>query len=978
MANVQISKIQIIADRPFGGFPDFNVGDVLDIYIDTALAVAPVSPWAASSTGITVNKNGVSYPSTGSDDLILATRNVHYVVQEFNPQICVGTSLLDFGNYPFFPYATYYTLENHNACTVNPETCDLMVVGAPSVVSTGSGVPDGSITVTATSTNAIQYKLGSDFVYGDGSAQATGVFTGLLPGTYRIYIRDSVNCGVNILIIVPINNQFGTKFRLEYDDAEGVRTRLDITKRGYSGSITEVTAGNKPFEASLRGEASEDKFEPLMAISCVLNLVSLTDQQFLEIYTNDPNLYRIHYSKGAAPDLKGVYKILPQQYHEEFKAQPYFVSVTATDGLPELRNFHLIHDDGQKFFGTEKLIKIIAHCLSFNKLELPIRVACNMYAVGMNQAATDDPLDQAYADYERFYLTENQPTIEFVLRSILETFNARITQWEGRWNIVRVEEMTAAYDYRDFDKDGLYVSNGTFQPTIDIGFPIQEPGLLLANGNHNLEIKPGYGKIIVNYNLGLKPNILKNGDFRLTQKLHPISQFYYSEIDKQGFQLVNAGYNIFETHEFIGNTGNVAYKITGGTDTTGEAYVQSEKVNIKMAINDSLKITIRYKIPAPVGVTTRTPIVGDPELIPIEIPIEYQKVRIRVKYGSYYLTVNGSWTTDINEISFFVKDYDKYVESELIARQPVPGATAGYDFDIRVYHSFIYHAECANLAALRALPTQQKPIGTRTEMTHTDGRIYYYKLIESTAPEGDPLTVRPNDYHATNNPVLWEFTNFITITYVNNFASDFCIDKIQVKFLIGGEDPYDTVIRQTGAEGSNYDHLEKTIYLGSFMSTIVTMPALDFYGVKAYTIVGQNAASQTITTNIISSELIYTAWLRSSAGVGYTNWVRDGILESDTLHGLWLKAYALQYKRSWRLLRGDIRAKSYFGMLNIAKLVSDDNRIYLPMGLTIDDKNCTYSGEFLELTPATGGSNDSGSSSFTSGFSSGFGKSSFN
>jgi hypothetical protein len=37
-------------------------------------------------------------------------------------------------------------------------------------------------------------------------------------------------------------------------------------------------------------------------------------------------------------------------------------------------------------------------------------------------------------------------------------------------------------------------------------------------------------------------------------------------------------------------------------------------------------------------------------------------------------------------------------------------------------------------------------------------------------------------------------------------------------------------------------------------------------------------------------------------------------------------------------------------------MAEDNNIIYLPMGLTLDDKNCIYNGELLELMPAKGGS----------------------
>ena len=544
MANVQIYRFQFLQNNPFGSFV---AGDVVDVYLETDDAIVPAGPFDFQAAGITVQLNGVNYPVSGS--AAMASDPAIVITQTFNPQICIGTSLLVIGTYMGWPYATYYSLENHYSCIVNPPTCDLFVVGVPSVIpATDSVTADGSILITASSSNPIEYKMGADFVYGEG--QTEGAFSDLFAGQYRIWLRDSANCAVSVLVDVPINNEYGPKYRLEYTDNENIPTLIDITMRGYSGSISEICGSGSPFQIQLRGEGSNDKFEAMMSSQGNLNLVSETDLQFLELYTNDPNLYRIEYSKkfseeatisvslpalstwltestsGSKPDWtvgistpnvnligdglfnpatsENLYtdfafvpgnayslsltfnrvtnsgtsnprlaklavtnsssvivfstdiaategsntiqlsfvsnsdceriifsyssgknvtitvtsiaattngyqilrlgKVLPMQYQEEYKAPPYYVSVTATDGLAELKNFYLIQPDGQKYYGTVSLIKLVAYCLAFLKLGLNIRVACNLYAIEMDQADEDDPFDQAYIDYQCFYL----------------------------------------------------------------------------------------------------------------------------------------------------------------------------------------------------------------------------------------------------------------------------------------------------------------------------------------------------------------------------------------------------------------------------------------------------------------------------------------------------------------------------------------------------------------------------------------------
>jgi len=1154
VASVQIYRIQFLANNPFGSF---MTGDVLDIFMDTDLAVVPSAPFDNQGAGISVLLNSVDYPLAGAGFILDFSPSI-MAIQEFSPQICSGTSLLVFGLAGFWPYTTYYSQENHYSCQINSPTCNLMVVGVPIVTpATDSVTADGAIHVYATSSNDIQYKLNADFAYDDGTASLESYFSGLLPGSYRVYLRDSANCGVNVLVDLNFSNVYGPKYRLEYYDNDSCLTKIDVLQRGYSGSITEVCGSGTPFQILLRGEGSQNKFEPLMSSQGNLSLVSETDSQFLELYTNDPNLFRIEYSKdfnnmtdeefGFTPaplanlsawtnidtggpawnisltpyidfnllglnitsDLlrtdyafeegreytfyyeffcenafgtfkvkildssnvellntdiiisqvtqAGYYivtapsgaakigiqifsaascgspstfcqkrinyfsnvtatipstppvaigyeilwkgKILPQQYSEEYKFPPYYVSVVATDGLAELQNYYLIQPDGSKYFGTISLIKLVAHCLKFIKLDLNIRVGCNLYAENMLQEDANDPFEQAYVDFDAFYLAEAEPTLDFVLKSILEAFGCRITQWEDKWNIVRVEEMLAEYDRREFDKDGNYLLNDHFNPVIDVLYPNDavgdleldaeldaelgtSVGVILANADHNLELKPGYGKIKGIYRLGLKPNILSNGDFRLKSFYNPFSNTYFYDINRDGWTLVNAGYVLTEGYEFIDKT-NVAYTISSATDTLtgewgGEAYLQSETYFVKMGANNQLKILVRCKVSrvsAYFGLLTYT----------IDVP--YVKIRIRVKYGDLSLQSNGAWAEGDSILVFYCTEFNKYVDYEILAQQPTTSSpVGGMDLDVRVYHGYAYHADFFELADLRAFQTYNGvdptiPTGYRTELRDADaggffGDMFYYEFEKSVATDDGVFVVEPDDYDAVFNPKKWILKTTKaasgTLSQVNVFP--FAIDRVVISYLTEGDDPIDTIVRTINGESGNPIVLEKKVILGSHSDLIVTEPSFSF-DLGIFFPPGGGLAIH--TTNILSSDLIYTGYLRSATGEGYEYFTRDGVAESDKLHGILLKQYASQYKKSWRLFRGSMYAIRYFGLLNSMRNPHDANRVYLPMGLSYDEKMRTWNGEFVEIGASTAGSVGEVGTPFSSGFTIGYGPNGF-
>lgn len=975
MAEVLIAKIEFLQNNPYG---TFVAGDLVEVYFDDTTVVPAVLGYIEIN-GLVCYHNGSPLSSGPIISIAPPYTNSTLVL----PGLCAGTqylpmSLSDLG----FPYVYYAILANHYSCAVNPPTCDLIVVGTPETTSaTDSSTADGVIQVNATSTNPIQYGINVDFVYGSG--QTSNTFSGLLPGQYRIFLRDSANCAANVLVTVGASLGYGAIYRMEYDDLAGNQTKVDITKRDYTGSVSEIKGSGDPVHIGLSGEGETDKFKAVLASTCTLNLTSETDGFFSTLYTNDRNLYRVEYYKdfGSGYTLLWNGKVLPFNYQETVKSPPYYLSVVASCGLPELKDEYLIQKDGQKLYGKVKLIKLIAHCLSFLKLGLNIRVACNLYATGMNTTDADDPLDQAYADYELFYLATDQPSINFVLTSILEAFNARIVQWGNKWNIVRVEEMGATYDYREFDQLGDYSSYGSYDPVIDVDYPSANG--LMWESFPNRELRPGYGTIKVNYRLGLKPNIFNNGDFRLKSVLVGNNQYSFT-INKDDFTIYKGDYALNESFERI-DDGNVALVITGGeamltNSLGGSAYVQTAAYTVKMGSNNQIKINIRYKV-------NRVSAIFGGTVYKIEVP--YVKVRMAVRYGSLYLQGDGTWSSTISTVDFFVTTFNEYQESEIVAQQPTSGTpTSGMYMTVKLYHAYGYYAQFSSIASLQSFSTysasvQVIPNGYKTELRDTftlPSYLYFYELEETTAAASGYEIIRPNDYHASNNPRQWVKkyrTSIGTVSGANVFG--FAIDRIQGTFLTDGKESIDTIIRKGTAEPLNNLVFEKDLIIGSYSNLIVT--ETNFSPSLGVWFPDSGGGISITTTSTLSADLIYAGWLRNSSGTGYEYWARDGVSEEAKLHAIWLTSYTSQYSRAWALIRGSAISKTgYFGLLNVLNDPNDNDKVYMPISLRINDFRNSVSGEFLELVGLTGGAGFPGSpgSPFTSGFSSGFGSSGFN
>lgn len=970
MAEVLIHRIEFITNNLFG---TYVAGDVIEVYLEENNIVSNSNIWLFQTTGVVTYLNGSPLASGGLIDISPGAT----ALQNFNTQICFTTELVVPQIIIIWPYGFYYTLADHYSCAVVSATCDLLITGPAEVVpATGEDQTDGQITINATSSNTIEYSL--DQI----TWQASAIFSALLPSSYRIFLRDSKNCKANILVEVPVGNDYGTIYRLEYDNIFNTSTtKLDITLRGYSGAVTEICGSDNPFELQLRAESS-DKFQSLISTQGNLNLTSETDQFFIDLYTNDPNLYRLNYYKDN--DLKWTGKILPFIYSEDYKSPPYYVTVTATDGLAELKDFYLFQKDRSRMFGKMKLIKIIAYCLSKLKLDLSIRVACNMYATGMVSTAADDPLDQAYVDLECFYIAQNEASLDFVIKSILDPFGCRIIQWEGLWHIIRVEEMTTSYTWRQFDSDGNYVSNGTTNPVVDIEFP--SLNTVMFTGTPSLEIQPGFGTIRIIYKLGLKENLLVNGDFRLNLRYISYGAGgYVPFLNTDGWNLSLSDYPLYDNYEIFDQT-NVAWVLSTDDQillsaNAGNAFISSASYNVKMGVNNSLKFKIRYNI-------ARSAL--SPALLDFGSAFPYVKVRFKVKYGTYYLTNSGQWTTTDSSIDFIETKLNEWVEREMTAFQPGTDAIAGLNLNVTLYHATPHYSQFTSVAALQAFVTRSGtgypdnitiPMGYKTELrdvfSYTASYMYYYEIEENTEPASGYDIIRPADYHATQNPRQWVLKYRRQFFTLENEKLTFKIDKVEMDFLVDGKDPIDSVVRIMSAEKNNKQILENEFIIGS-SADLITSDAAYYYDIFSffpkYLPVDAPSITQQVLS-ILSSDLLYTGWLRSSSNVAYDLWTRDGVSESDKLHNLWMKAAAAQYNKSWRLLRASLTGRNVtFSPLNSYKETNDSNRIYLPLNGSLNDFANSFSLELCEIGDASlEGSDGTITAPFTSAFTTGFG-----
>lgn len=433
---------------------------------------------------------------------------------------CIGTTKRTFVGIENYPYAQ--KIDDPDAVECLIRVCDLAIV-TPIVTTnaTTSTASDGTATLSYTGTayfpTSIRYRIGT------GDWQTSNVFTGLAPGTYTAWVREengavdeSEWCTASAPFTIEYDSAYGERYYLDYDDVNGTLLSLKIYEKDYTGEPEMVSGGPSPITI----EYSEgEKYEVTKGTRATITLESVTSMQFLGLYSSDERQYRVDHLVDGVLAWRGY--LLPDVYNEPFISAPYFVTLTASDGLNTLKNYEYTDNAGNRYQGERSFLDVLFDCLDKLDLDIPVRSVVDVYEANMREATattdTDpvisDPLFQGMVNTANF-ITEKREVLDCgkVLEYCLGAFGARIFQSGGRWVIECVDAKRGDYWAVNYTAARVFDSYEVINPVIDVSTPT-EGGLIWINGDQQLEIMPAWKNTIVTSDLQVIENVVQGGEF---------------------------------------------------------------------------------------------------------------------------------------------------------------------------------------------------------------------------------------------------------------------------------------------------------------------------------------------------------------------------------------------------------------------------------------------------------------------------------
>ena len=122
---------------------------------------------------------------------------------------------------------------------------------------------------------------------------------------------------------------YGELYRFVFDAANGPEVTISVAKKDYTGAVYRRAVGGS---ATLRRERSGC----ILGSSLAWSAECLSADEFAELYTSDPTLYRVWLRFSGTTVWQGF--ITPELYSSPWVDTPYDVTLTATDNLAELKN----------------------------------------------------------------------------------------------------------------------------------------------------------------------------------------------------------------------------------------------------------------------------------------------------------------------------------------------------------------------------------------------------------------------------------------------------------------------------------------------------------------------------------------------------------------------------------------------------------------------------------------------------------------
>jgi hypothetical protein len=271
----------------------------------------------------------------------------------------------------------------------------------------------------------------------------TGRFDELPAGSYPVRVTDAQ--GATLDVSVALACRYGLRWLLEYSDKDGVPARLELWQFDYKGTPEILTGNDEPVILKSDGLNTElggqGDVPPVVGTSCELNF-RMPATTFERVLTADEFYCRTDFYYDHKLEFRGY--VQPALSNEPLLPGAQQITLTATDGLAQLKDAAMLGHVGQRLYGHRPILHTVLHCLSRCQVALPLTLFVNRRDATMSD---DDAPEEAATTNRTGYWQEqkNEPTNQReVLDALAQALGGTLCQRGGTWQVRSALEALAA------------------------------------------------------------------------------------------------------------------------------------------------------------------------------------------------------------------------------------------------------------------------------------------------------------------------------------------------------------------------------------------------------------------------------------------------------------------------------------------------------------------------------------------------------
>lgn len=269
------------------------------------------------------------------------------------------------------------------------------------------------------------------------------------------------------------------KYRIDFKTLDGHDARVQFLYEGYSGAITNLTGGIRPFVLR-EFNTDEDLFKPirpqLAEIEILASASGVTIDSFLADQDTD---ILVIFSYINVNQAYWYGYLLQDDFQETWQDTNHYITVTASEGFGYLKNIQL-NNSGNEITGSATPLAFLEYAMQNTVQSFATHsIINNLYNDVMSDGTSTSPLDQCKINAKTFQTQDQFYNDSYnVIEKINRAFNQTIFMYKGNWWIVRLEDLFISFN----DNLRGYTSNIGSRTAINTRYDI-EVGV-------NSEVKP--------------------------------------------------------------------------------------------------------------------------------------------------------------------------------------------------------------------------------------------------------------------------------------------------------------------------------------------------------------------------------------------------------------------------------------------------------------------------------------------------------